>query len=102
MPRTKISEPRSLSNRMVRGFRRCACAARKLRTTVFPEPDGPIRVKLPRSALWKLKKYGVLAVVSNTEIAGPQWLSEGSPVGKPCRDARPEKALVEISAVRAA
>jgi hypothetical protein len=33
-----------------------ACASRKLRTTVLPEPEGPMMVKLPRSFWWKLKK----------------------------------------------
>ena len=54
--RTKISAPRSLSKKMIRGSNRRACASRKLRMTVLPEPDGPITVKLPRSPWWKLKK----------------------------------------------
>ena len=54
-PRRKTSAPRSLSKKTIRGVIRCACASRKLRTTVFPDPDGPITVKLPRSPLWKLK-----------------------------------------------
>ena len=32
-----------------------AWASRKFSTTVLPEPDGPMTVKLPRSPLWKLK-----------------------------------------------
>ena len=43
----------------MRGENFCACAARKFSTTVLPEPDGPMIVKLPRSPSWKLKKNGV-------------------------------------------
>jgi hypothetical protein len=42
----------------------------------------------------------VALVVSNRLIAGPQWLSEAWPSGKPCREMKPAALLVEISARR--
>ena len=51
----KSSAPRSLSKKTMRGWNLRAWASRKLSTTVLPEPDGPMTVKLPRSPWWKLK-----------------------------------------------
>ena len=72
MPRTNTSAPRSLSNKMVRGENFCAWAARKFMTTVLPDPDGPMTLKLPRSPWWKLKKKGVALVVWSKVTASPQ------------------------------
>ena len=49
------SEADPLKN-TIRGANLRAWARRKFITTVLPEPDGPITVKLPRSLWWKLKK----------------------------------------------
>ena len=95
-----ISAPRSLSNRIVRGENFCAWAARKFSTTVLPEPDGPMIVKLPRSPWWKLKKKGVALVVSSTVTASPQWLPRRRPIGKPWSEMKPAALALEISARR--
>ena len=47
--RMNSSAPRSLSKKMILGANLRAWARRKLSTTVLPEPDGPMIVKLPRS-----------------------------------------------------
>ena len=91
MARTKISAPRSLSKKTAlgAGWTRNACASRKVRATVLPEPVGPVTRKWPMSRRWKLNQYGVWLVVSRMVIGVPQWVPSVWPPAKLCIEERP-------------